>query len=314
MAILRLPPAPGRVHDHGAARGDPAGHNAGTMHVLVAGCGWLGTAIAVRLVARGDRVTGIRRDPGRAAALAPLGVAPLALDLSDPAAQSRLPAVDAIVACQSASGDGEATYRAAYVDANRTLLAAAARGGAKAFVYTGSTGVFGQRDGSEVDERTPPAPSSATGAVLVEAERLVTGAAAGGLRASVVRLSGLYGPGRAGIVERVRGGALALGPGDDAWMNFCHQEDAVAFVLAALDRARPGAIHHGSDAHPARRREVVEWIAERIGAVPRRADLAPPGPNRRISSAATREILGVALAHPSFREGLTPLVPRARGA
>jgi nucleoside-diphosphate-sugar epimerase len=281
------------------------------MHVLVAGCGWLGTAIARALVERGDRVTGIRRDPGRAAALAALGVEPLAVDLAAPGAEARLPAADAVVACQSASADGEAAYRAAYVDANRALLAAASRGGARAFVYTGSTGVFGQRDGSEVDEATPPAPASASAAVLVEAERLVTGAAAGGLRACVVRLSGLYGPGRTGVVERVRSGALALGPGDDAWMNFCHRDDAVAFVLAALDRARPGAVHHGSDAHPARRREVVEWIAARIGVAPRRAESAAPGPSRRISSAATREALGVALAYPSFREGLAGALPAA---
>jgi nucleoside-diphosphate-sugar epimerase len=278
------------------------------MHVLVAGCGWLGTEIARRLVLRGERVTGVRRDPARAAALAALGVEPLSVDLSAPGAESRLPEVDAIVACQSASADGEAAYRAAYLDANRALLAAAARVGARAFVYTGSTGVFGQRDGSEVDEGTPPAPSSPAARVLVEAERLVAGGGGGGLRASVVRLSGLYGPGRTGIVERVRGGALSLGPGDDAWMNFCHLEDAVRFVLAALERSAPCAIHHGSDAAPARRREVVEWIAARLGVEPRRGEAAPPGPNRRISSARTREALGVALAYPSFREGLEPLL------
>jgi nucleoside-diphosphate-sugar epimerase len=127
----------------------------------------------------------------------------------------------------------------------------------------------------------------------------------------VVRLSGLYGPGRAGIVERVRSGALALGPGDDAWMNFCHLEDAVSFVVAALDRARAGAIHHGSDAAPARRREVVEWIAARIGMAPRRTEAAAGGPSRRILSEATRKELGVALAFPSFREGLAALVPKA---
>ncbi|HET8539966.1 MAG TPA: NAD-dependent epimerase/dehydratase family protein [Anaeromyxobacter sp.] len=281
------------------------------MRVLVAGCGWLGTAIARRLAARGDRVTGIRRDPARAAALAASGIAPLAIDLAAPGAEAALPAADAIVACQSASSDGAAAYRAAYVDANRTLLAAAARSGARALVYTGSTGVFGQRDGSEVDEATAPAPASATAEVLVEAERLVTGAAAAGLRASVVRLSGLYGPGRAGIVERVRSGGLALGPGDDAWMNFCHLEDAVSFVLAALDRGRAGAIHHGSDAAPARRREVVEWIAARLGIPPRRSEASAGGPSRRILSEATRRELGVSLAFPSFRDGLDPLLPRA---
>jgi nucleoside-diphosphate-sugar epimerase len=281
------------------------------MHVLVAGCGWLGTEIARRLVERGARVTGIRRDPGRAGSLAGLGVTPLALDLAAAGAAESLPAADAIVACQSASGDTEAAYRAAYVDANRALIAAAVRTGARAFVYTGSTGVFGQRDGSDVDETTAPAPSCGTARVLVEAERLVTDAARAGLRASVVRLSGLYGPGRSGIVTRVRSGALALGPGDDAWMNFCHRDDAVAFVLAALERAAPGAIHHGSDAEPARRREVVEWVARRLGTEPHHGEGGAPGPNRRILSDATRDALGVTLAFPSFRDGLAPLLPRS---
>jgi hypothetical protein len=88
-----------------------------------------------------------------------------------------------------------------------------------------------------VDEDTPPAPPSAPGEVLVEAEALVRGAAAGGVRACVVRLSGLYGPGRLGVVERVRRGALALGPGDGAFMNFCHLDDALAAVVAGNDIA-----------------------------------------------------------------------------
>ena len=278
------------------------------MHVLVAGCGWLGTALARRLVARGDRVTGVRRDPARAAALAALGVSPLALDLSSPRAAPRIPAVDAIVACQSASSDGAGPYRAAYLDANRTLLEAASRCGAGAFVYTGSTGVFGQRDGGDVDEDTPPSPSSASAEVLVEAEALVRGATSPGLRTCVARLSGLYGPGRTGIVDRVRTGRLALGPDDDAWMNFCHVDDAVAFALAALDRGTPGALYHGSDAAPARRREVVEWISGRLGVTPARSGEATPGPNRRVCSERSRAALGLELAFASFRAGLEPLL------
>jgi len=290
------------------APGGRAGHNGLTMHVLVAGCGWLGEALARVLVGRGHRVTGIRRDPARAGALASLGVEPLALDLAAPGAEAHLPAADAVVACQSAGAEGEGAYRAAYVDALRPLLAAASRSGAR-LVYTGSTGVFGQRDGSDVDEDTPPAPASATGAVLVEAESLVREAAARGTHAAVVRLSGLYGPGRAGIFERVRQGVLALGPGDDAWMNFCERDDAVAFVLAALERAPAGAILHGSDARPAPRREVVEWISARLGIPPPRTERPAAGPNRRIRSEKTRALLGVALRHPSFADGLAKLAP-----
>jgi len=283
------------------------------MHVLVAGCGWLGTALARALTARGDRVTGIRRDPARAAALEALGVEPLALDLAAPGAAARLPTVDAILACQSSGADTEAGYRAAYLAATGALLEAARRQGGRPLVYTGSTGVFGQRDGSEVEEATPTAPASATAGVLVEAERLVLDApAALGVPARLVRLSGLYGPGRSGTLERVRRGALALGPGDQAFMNFCHQDDAVAFVLAALDRGQAGATYHGSDAAPPRRREVVTWVAGRLGIAPPRLPagaVAAAGPDRRISSARTREALGVQLQYPTFREGFLPLLP-----
>jgi nucleoside-diphosphate-sugar epimerase len=290
------------------------------MRVLVAGCGWLGTAVARALLARGDRVTGVRSDPARAEALRPLGVEPLCLDLADPAAAGRVPAdVEAVVACQSAGGDGEAPYRRAYVDANRSLLAAAARLPLRAFVYTGSTGLFGQRDGSDVDEETPPMPTAPGARVLVEAERLLLEAAAGGVPARIVRLSGLYGPGRTGIVDRVRRGVLALGPGDEAWMNFCHQEDAVAAVLGALDRGRSGAVYHGTDAGPMRRREVVEWLAGRLGIAPPRAPEAaspsgaPAGANRRILGERTRAALGLSLRWPTLREGLAPFLPGAPG-
>jgi nucleoside-diphosphate-sugar epimerase len=113
-----------------------------------------------------------------------------------------------------------------------------------------------------------------------------------------------------GIVERVRAGTLALGPGDDAWMNFCHQDDAATFVIAALDRAPRGAVFHGSDAGPARRREVVEWIAARAGIPPPRGERSAPGPNRRILSARTRAALSVDLRWPTFADGLAPLVPQ----
>ncbi len=280
------------------------------MHVLVAGCGWLGEAVAAACLARGDRVTGVRRDPARAGALARLGIEPLVLDLAAPGAEDRLPRdARVVVACQSAAAETPQAYRAAYLLANRALLRAARRMPLAAFVYTGSTGVFGQRDGSEVDETTPPSPAGPPGEVLAEAERLVLGAE--GVPARLVRLSGLYGPGRTGIVGRVRSGALALGPGDGAWMNFCHRDDAVATVLAAIDRGRDGAVYHASDGSPARRREVVEWIAGRLGIPPPRREVTAgrAGPDRRIAGRRTRAELALRLAWPSFREGLAPLLP-----
>jgi nucleoside-diphosphate-sugar epimerase len=277
------------------------------MDVLIAGCGWLGMAVARSLVARGDRVVGIRRDPAAAAEMESIGVSPLILDLSRPDATSLLPTkVDAVVACLAPGGRGTVDYERTYVGAVGQLLDRYSRPATRTFVYTGSTGVFGQSDGSEVDERTPVLPTSDTARVLVRAERQLL-ARARSCPTCVVRLSGLYGPGRFGVIDRVRQGRLALGRGDDAWMNFCHLTDAARSVVAALDRGRAGETYHASDANPVSRRELILWVAERFGFDPvrdPRATAAAAGKNRRIVAAWSRERLGIELAYPSFREGL----------
>ena len=279
------------------------------MHVLVAGAGWLGSALCRALAGQGHQVTAVRRDPDRAAALASPGVTPLALDLCAPGAAGRLPRdLDAVVACQSAGADGAEAYRRAYVEGTRTLLGAVRESGRPvALVYTGSTGVFGQRDGGDVDETTPPAPASPAAEVLVEAERLVLGASAPGLRTVVLRLSGLYGPGRNWPLERVRGGQIALGPGDGTWLNLCHLDDAVAAVLAALERGSPGHAYHATDAEPVRRRDLATWVSGRLGIPPPRlpeGSRGPALPDRRIHAERSRQELQVSLRHPTFREGL----------
>jgi nucleoside-diphosphate-sugar epimerase len=127
----------------------------------------------------------------------------------------------------------------------------------------------------------------------------------------IVRLSGLYGPGRLWVLDRVASGAMALGPGDGAWLNSCHRDDAAAMVLAALDRGRDGAVYHASDALPLRRREVITVVAARLGIEPGRTDVpAPEGPDRRILAGRSRAELQLELHWPSLLEGLEPHYPQ----
>ena len=283
------------------------------MDVLLAGCGWLGQEVARRLIARGDRVTGLTRTVESASRLREDGIDALAFDLAAPGASRLIPGhYDGIVAMQSASGHDEAAYSRAYLEATRAVLESEGAVGA-AFVYVSSTGVFGQTDGAWVDESTPPVPADRTAEVLVEAERLVLDRSLHRSQPRIVRCSGLYGPGRTGTIERVRAGTLARGHGDETWMNFCHRDDAAVTVIAALDRGSPGAIYHASDASPATRRDVVAWIAARLAMTPpRRPEESTPGgrrgANRRVSAEATRRELLSVLAYPSFREGFAPFV------
>lgn len=178
-------------------------------------------------------------------------------------------------------------------------------------MFTGSTSVFGQSDGGDVDERTPIAPASATGRILAAAEARLGDARADGSATWIVRLSGLYGPGRFGVIDRVRQGRLAKGTGDSRWMNFCHLEDAVRTLIAVLDRGRPGSTYHASDTEPMRVRDVVRLIVDRLGIdppAPAPVDAArrrrSGGADRRVLARLTREELELTPAYPSIREGL----------
>ncbi|HEX5041687.1 MAG TPA: NAD-dependent epimerase/dehydratase family protein [Candidatus Polarisedimenticolaceae bacterium] len=277
------------------------------MRVLVAGLGWLGEAVARELAAAGHEVTGIRRRFPDEAALQAAGIRPLVCDLADFHAVRRLPDVDGVVVCAAPHTHGEDAYREAYVEINEALLERYAGASLSAYVYTSSTSVFGQSDGGDVDEDTAVHPVGATAEILVEAEHRVRGAA-GTVPTRIVRLSGLYGPGRTGILDRVRRGQLALGGDDLHWMNFCHRDDGVAFVRGALEGGAAGAVYHGSDAHPARRRDVVLWVAERLGVQPAVHHAGQEGPHRRVLSEKSRRTLGISLRYPSYREGLEALL------
>ena len=255
-------------------------------------------------------MTAIVRSEDSAARLRSLGFEAQAFDLADPGGWDFPPVFDGVVTAHSASGRDAAAYKRAYLDATQNLLRSEVVFDAP-FVYVSSTGVFGQTDGAWVDESSPPLPADPLAEILLAAERLVLDTSRHDAKPCVVRCSGLYGPGRAGAIERVRSGALHWGVGDATWMNFSHRADAAATVIAALDRGRPGAIYHASDAGPATRHEVVAWIASRLAIAPHRREEpsgdARRGAHRRVSAEATRHELGVTLAYPSFRDGFAEL-------
>jgi nucleoside-diphosphate-sugar epimerase len=283
------------------------------MNVLVVGCGWLGREVAARLVSRGDCVAGLTRTEPTARQLREDGFDAFALDLATPGAARELRGrYDAIVAMQAASGRDDSDYTRAYLDATANVLESESAVDVT-FVYVSSTGVFGQSDGSWVDESTPPQPADGTARILVAAERLVLDRARHRAIPCLVRCSGLYGPGRTGAIDRVRTGALAWGLGDATWMNFIHRDDAAATVVAALDRGSPGAVYHASDADPMSRHDVVAWIAGKLGIDPPRIDeSASPGllrgAHRRVNAQATRRALQIALQYESVREGMASLI------
>jgi nucleoside-diphosphate-sugar epimerase len=273
---------------------------------LIAGCGYVGTALARRLIARGHAVHAIRRGDGPL----PDGVRRLRLDMAEPFALPDLPALAGVVMAASAGGRTPEAYARAYVQAPANLLAAlaaAGQAGARG-IHVSSTGVFGAGDGGAVDEETPVRPEGFAAETLKAGEDLVR-ASGGDWR--VLRLGGIYGPGRASLIEDVREGRARHDPEKPVWASLIHRDDAAAAIDHLLHAETPHALFLGVDAEPATRGAMIDWLAARLGVDPaglRATGLPPPvRGNRRCSSRRLQES-GFRFAFPSFREGYGALL------
>jgi nucleoside-diphosphate-sugar epimerase len=280
-----------------------------SRRILIAGCGYVGTALAARLADDGHAVWGLRRRPQ---ALPP-GVAALAADLTDAATLAALPPrLDVVVYTASAEGGGEAAYRAAYVEGLRNLLAALARSGRgpRRILFASSTAVYAQCHGEWVDETSPTRPAHYTGRTLLEGEALL---AESRYPSTVVRLGGIYGPGRTRLLDEVRAGTARHPAGGYHYTNRIHRDDCAGVLrhLAALDRC--AELYLGVDSEPADRASVLRWLAERLGAPPPREAVAAGAPSPRARSnkrCRNARLLasGYGFLYPTFREGYGTLI------
>jgi nucleoside-diphosphate-sugar epimerase len=274
------------------------------MKTLIIGCGYLGRRVGRLLRARGDVVLATTRSAAKAAELEAQGFEPVVFDVTRVGSASGLPRVERTVFCVGFDRTSGATFGEVHEGGLRHVLGRLGRLGA--LVYTSSTGVYGGAGGTWVDEATPPAPTSPSGAACLGAEGWVREWAEGWrVGATVLRLAGLYGPGR--IIRRqplMRGEPIAGDP--EKHVNLVHVEDAASAVVAALDRTGPVvATYNVADDRPPTRRELYALTARLIGApeptfVPSESD----EPDKRVSNRRMKAGLGVALRYPDIATGL----------
>lgn len=269
------------------------------MTALLVGCGDVGTEVGLRLVARGRRVVGLRRDPS----VLPASFDRLAADLTRDGGVPPLPHDVDVVVHAVAGARGAEQYRALYHDGLARVLAALQDAGASPsrLLVVSSTAVYGVTDGSWVDETTPTEPSRGTGREVLATERL---AADSGIDTVVLRSAGIYGPGRTRLIDQVRQGTARL-PDPPAHTNRIHRDDLAAAVVHLLELAHPPSVLLGVDDDPADKASVLRFLADELG-LPH-----PPigvdggqgrGGDKRCRNALLRAT-GWQPTFPTFREG-----------
>lgn len=283
--------------------------------VVIAGCGYVGNALAGLLANEDHEVFGIRRDITR---LAP-GVIGIEGNLAQPRSLGPAPPrVEYAVFAVSADEASEKAYREAYVDGLAGFLEWLADEGQrpKRIVMTSSTSVYGQRRGEPIDEESPTHPTQFRGETLLTSERLL---AACGLSSVVVRLGGIYGPERVRTLERARDGELTL-RGAEHFTNRIHRDDAAGLIRHLLFHESPAPLYLGVDNESADEATVYRWLGEEFGVdVPvasedeTNASLGRAVGSKRCSNRLARQS-GYRFRYPTFREGYGELIESVRGA
>jgi len=289
------------------------------MRVLIVGCGYVGLPLGAELARQGHEVFGLRRSALAEAEMKSAGITPFHADITQPETLENLPRDwDWVVNCSASGGGGADDYRKVYLDGNRNLLAWLAESPPKKFIYTSSTSVYAQNDGAIVTESSPTEPEAPTAQVLVETEKLLrTAVAERQFPAVILRVAGIYGPGRGHSFKQfLRGEARIEGDGA-RWLNMIHRTDLIGVIVAALERGTPGEIYNAADNAPASQLEFFIWLA---------AELQQPLPpkvaadaevwrkrgvtNKRVSNAKLRAELKYEFKFPDFRAGYAAEISR----
>lgn len=275
----------------------PAASQSAPARLLIAGFGKLGARLGERYAARGAEVFGVRRSDSTARSGVELIRADLATSEASPL---DLPRVDALViTLPPPAFDGVVApdgYRCSLESLTASLPSIPER-----VVFVSSTRVFeGRGDGSVITEADAPAPTSDRARALLDGERRAVEL----LGASVIRPSGIYGPGRDSLIRRVLAGA----PIQYARRtNRVHEADLVRVIEAMLERPNAPALLHATDSHPATLGDVATFVAGELGVdAPPRIHPEEAG-GTVLDGHRMLELLGT-LDYPGYRDGYAEMV------
>ena len=282
------------------------------MNLLVFGLGYSAQHFVHLYAHAFEHVAGTVRDLGQPRPLAgSTEILHFGPDGASPAIEERLGAAD-IILVSVAPGTSVDPVLARY---GRRIAAIKRQ---QKILYLSTIGVYGDRGGEWVDETALPFSTNERSKVRIHAEKAWSTLARDATKSvHVLRLSGIYGPGRNALLNLAEGKARRLvKPGQV--FNRIHVEDIARAVAALAAYDGPSDVWNVTDDEPAPPQDVVAYAADMMGVPPppeqdfETAELTPMarsfyGENKRCSNRKIKEVLGLDLAYPTYREGIAAL-------
>lgn len=289
----------------------------GPKSAFIFGCGYLGIRVARKLLGDGWQVSALTRSEKRARALAAEGIRPWIGDWNDRRTLGGLPSADRVLVSVGYDPRTKRSRHEVYVEGLRAALQVMQP--QCRVCYISSTGVFHQNDGRWVDESSPCHPTSEGGRAHLRAEELLRRVRQQQPTAAtvVLRMAGLYGPGRVPRIAAIRRGE-AIATSSTGFLNLIHVDDAAESVIRAWNHPHPAPLYVIADGHPVVRADYYREMARLSGSPPARFT-EPTAPsrgdsNKRIWTARMRRDLLKRLEYPCYREGLRSILRSLPGA
>jgi nucleoside-diphosphate-sugar epimerase len=271
--------------------------------ILIAGCGYVGEATGGLFHSAGWNVEGWVHSKESAARLSAKPYSIRVIDISQRGQVAKhAGSFDAVIHCASSRGGDAEAYRQIYLNGVRHLLESFPK--AK-ILFTSSTSVYAQRDGSWVTEESATKPLRETSRILLEVENLIL--ENGGI---VARLAGIYGPQRSALLSKFLNGTATIDPNNDRFVNQIHRDDIASALFLLLNREpqRAAQIYNIVDDQPILQSECYRWLAQRLNRPlpPIRKSDQPRkrgDTNKRVSNAKLHQ-LGWTLGYPTFCDAM----------
>ena len=302
-------------------------------YLIVGAAGYVGSRLAEQLLARGESVRGLVRDPDNEAVerLAGMGMAVWEGDVTQPESLVGVAnGVEYVYNLTSRSVLENGSVRRVFVDGNRNLIAACSRARTvRAYVFAGNAAPYGDQGDAWLTEDSPVAPCYPLGDVMIEAEQAIMELVrAHHFPAIILRVGTVYGPERDFVDAVLSGTATLIGDGAN-FVARIHIDDLLAVLDGVALRGQPGAIYNVADDEPARAAVLYGEVRQRLGMVPPRmfskeralfsgldsSVVGMASASARLSNARIKHDLDLTLRYPSFRVWLDQrLAPLEREA
>jgi nucleoside-diphosphate-sugar epimerase len=276
--------------------------------IALIGCGDIGCRLAPLLIAAGATVHGFRRT----ISALPANIIAHSIDVQNPNSLAILNDItfDYAIITLSPSEMSELAYKTTYVNGLKNILSALNFSALKKLFWVSSTSVYGQSDGSDVDEQSNTEPTRFSGQYQLEAEQLLSDLDE---NACIVRFAGIYREGKHRLVEQIKAGKLSSTINNDYITNRIHIADCVGVLahLITLDASgnKLKPIYLGVDNAPVNYSEVVHWLAQELN-IELSADGEQQTPrvgSKRCLNTQLRDS-GYRFIYPSYKEGFRTIL------